>query len=68
MTRLEPEPRQDYCDKAGAEALGRRILAFWKSRGHDVAVWLEFVPVPGGFAWVVKTDLKAALPSGSPGS
>jgi hypothetical protein len=20
--RLEPEPREDYCDKAGAEALG----------------------------------------------
>jgi hypothetical protein len=59
-----PEPRQDdYLDKDGATLLGKRIAAYWASCGRsDVEIWIEFAAVPGGFAWVVKSDLKGGLP------
>ena len=57
-----PEAPEDYLQKAGAEALGRKIAAYWRSCGREVEVWLEFEPIPGGFAWVVKSGLKGGLP------
>jgi hypothetical protein len=42
-----PEPRQDYLGRAGAEALSLLIERYWKSCGAEVAVWIEFVAVPG---------------------
>ncbi len=70
MTRRkrEPDPAEDHCDKARAEALGRRISTYWKSQGQDVKVWLEFEQAPGGFIWVVKTDLQRGLPPTTSGS
>lgn len=63
MAKIAFERREDYSDRSGAEALGRAIQAYWKSRGYEVAVWLEFELVPGlGLAWVVKTNLRSGHP------
>jgi hypothetical protein len=55
-----PEPRRDYLDRSGAEALSVMIERYWRSCGAEIGVWIEFVGVPG--VWIVKSDLRAGLP------
>lgn len=61
-----PETQENYCDRAGAERLKETLEAYWAARGHTVTFWLEqkgFSAAMRGAYWVVRSDMKNALPS-----
>lgn len=55
----------DYCTREGADALRRRIEAFWKERGYDVMVTLHnvgFHPAIRAARYELRSDLMNGLP------
>lgn len=63
-----PSSQANYCDRKGAEELKADIEAYWSARGQTVHVWIEqrgFSSAMRGAYWVVRSDMRNALPSPS---
>ena len=55
----------NFCDKAGAEELKRRLEEFWSARGHNVEIILRetgFHPAVRAARFDVRSDMKNGFP------
>lgn len=68
--RIYPDENiPEYCDRSGAEALGRKIAAYWGKRGYTVnwkAVQQEFQMVTRMARWDLRTDMVNGYPKDHP--
>jgi hypothetical protein len=59
---MRETPKADWLGQEGAAELGRKIAGYWKSCGHEVAVWIEHTSGGAGGCWAVRSSLKGGLP------